>query len=125
MRIRGMGVTASAYYRDKLAMRTGAQESGFLVARLLRVLNYDELRATWPTSPRHGSSSRAPRPLRRHPQILEPSSSGEPSTNSATGNPASSSNNSSPATSTTSIPSSRKAKSSSPSPTSTAARPCR
>jgi biotin carboxylase len=45
MRIRGMGITASAYYRDKLAMRIGAQESGFLVPEFCRVLNYDELRA--------------------------------------------------------------------------------
>ena len=45
MRVRGMGVTASAYYRDKLAMRIGALESGFLVPEFCRVLNYDELRA--------------------------------------------------------------------------------
>jgi biotin carboxylase len=45
MRVRGMGVTASAYYRDKLAMRIGALESGFLVPPFCRVLNYDELRA--------------------------------------------------------------------------------
>ena len=45
MRIRGMGVTASAYFRDKLAMRIAAQESGFLVPEFCRVLNYDELRA--------------------------------------------------------------------------------
>jgi biotin carboxylase len=45
MRIRGMGVTANAYYRDKLAMRIGAQESGFRVPEFCRVLNYDELRA--------------------------------------------------------------------------------
>jgi biotin carboxylase len=45
MRIRGMGTTASAYYRDKLAMRIGAQGSGFLVPEFCRVLNYDELRA--------------------------------------------------------------------------------
>ncbi|HEY1903031.1 MAG TPA: ATP-grasp domain-containing protein [Terracidiphilus sp.] len=45
MRVRGMGVTASAYYRDKLAMRLGALESGFLVPEFCRVLNYDELRA--------------------------------------------------------------------------------
>ena len=43
-RIAGMGVTATAYYRDKLAMRTGASESGFLVPPFCRVLNYDELR---------------------------------------------------------------------------------
>jgi len=39
-----MGVTSTAYYRDKLAMRTGASESGFLVPPFCRVLNYDELR---------------------------------------------------------------------------------
>jgi biotin carboxylase len=44
-RISGMGVTSTAYYRDKLAMRTGAEESGFLVPPFCRVLNYDELRA--------------------------------------------------------------------------------
>jgi len=43
-RIPGMGVTSTAYYRDKLAMRTGARESGFLVPPFCRVLNYDELR---------------------------------------------------------------------------------
>jgi len=43
-RIPGMGVTATAYYRDKLAMRTGASESGFLVPPFCRVLNYDDLR---------------------------------------------------------------------------------
>jgi hypothetical protein len=31
MRIPGMGVTTAAYYRDKLAMRVCARESGFLV----------------------------------------------------------------------------------------------
>ncbi len=44
-RIPGMGVTSTAYYRDKLAMRTGAHESGFLVPPFCRVLNFDELRA--------------------------------------------------------------------------------
>src|SRR6201998_1602422 len=44
-RIPGMGVTSTAYYRDKLAMRTGASESGFLVPEFCRVLNYDELPA--------------------------------------------------------------------------------
>jgi biotin carboxylase len=44
-RIPGMGVTSTAYYRDKLAMRTGASREGFLVPEFCRVLNYDELRA--------------------------------------------------------------------------------
>jgi biotin carboxylase/predicted transcriptional regulator YdeE len=45
MRIEGMGTTTTAFYRDKLAMRMGAQKSGFLVPEFCRVLNYDELRA--------------------------------------------------------------------------------
>jgi len=44
MRIPGMGVTTSAYYRDKLAMRKGARDSGFLVPEFSPVLNYDDLR---------------------------------------------------------------------------------
>jgi biotin carboxylase len=59
-----MGVTASAYYRDKLAMRIGAQESGFLVPPFCRVLNYDELRgymaavpAPWLLKPRSEASA--------------------------------------------------------------------
>ena len=31
MRIPGMNLSATAYYRDKLAMRMGARERGFLV----------------------------------------------------------------------------------------------
>jgi biotin carboxylase len=50
-RIPGMGVTSTAYYRDKLAMRTGASEAGFLVPEFCRVLNYDELREYMDTVP--------------------------------------------------------------------------
>jgi biotin carboxylase len=59
-----MGVTTSAYYRDKLAMRLGARESGFLVPDFCRVLNYDELRGfmsrvppPWLLKPRSEASS--------------------------------------------------------------------
>jgi biotin carboxylase len=45
MRIPGMGTTAIAFYRDKLAMRMAARDAGFLVPEFVRVLNYDELRA--------------------------------------------------------------------------------
>lgn len=45
LRIPGMGITTAAYYRDRLAMRTSARDSGFLVPEFCRVLNYDELRA--------------------------------------------------------------------------------
>ena len=44
-RVPGMGITTAAFYRDKLAMRIGARESGFLVPPFCRVLNYDQLRA--------------------------------------------------------------------------------
>ena len=64
MRIPGMGVTTAAYYRDKLAMRTSARESGFLVPEFCRVLNYDELRvymdrvpAPWLLKPRSEASA--------------------------------------------------------------------
>ena len=44
MRIPGMGITTAGYYRDKLAMRVSARESGFPVPEFCRVLNYDEVR---------------------------------------------------------------------------------
>lgn len=43
-RVPGMGLTTTAFYRDKLAMRIGARQAGFLVPQFCRVLNYDELR---------------------------------------------------------------------------------
>jgi biotin carboxylase len=62
--IRGMGLTTTAFYRDKLAMRTGAREAGFLVPDFSRVLNYDELRdymarvpGPWLLKPRTSASA--------------------------------------------------------------------
>ncbi len=76
MRIRGMGVTASAYYRDKLAMRIGAQDSGFLVPEFCRVLNYDELRAymdhvpaPWLLKPRSEASALGIRKIEEPEQL--------------------------------------------------------
>lgn len=64
MRIPGVGTTAIAYYRDKLAMRMGARDAGFLVPEFVRVLNYDELReymgrvpAPWLLKPRSEASA--------------------------------------------------------------------
>ncbi|HTW78668.1 MAG TPA: ATP-grasp domain-containing protein [Terracidiphilus sp.] len=64
MRVPGMGITTAAFYRDKLAMRTGAREFGFLVPEFCRVLNYDELRdfmarvsPPWLLKPRTEASS--------------------------------------------------------------------
>lgn len=64
MRIPGMGVTTSGYYRDKLAMRTAARESGFLVPPFCAAINYDELRdymahvpGPWLLKPRASASA--------------------------------------------------------------------
>ena len=51
IRIPGMGLTTSAYYRDKLAMRRSAREHGFLVPEFCRVLNYEDLREYMETVP--------------------------------------------------------------------------
>jgi biotin carboxylase len=63
-RLRGMGVSTTAFYRDKLAMRTGAREQGFHVPEFSRVVNYDELRAfmaevpaPWLLKPRTSASA--------------------------------------------------------------------
>ncbi|MGD0630229.1 MAG: ATP-grasp domain-containing protein [Terracidiphilus sp.] len=76
MRIRGMGVTASAYYRDKLAMRIGALDAGFLVPEFCRVLNYDELRAymnhvpaPWLLKPRSEASALGIRKIHEPEQL--------------------------------------------------------
>lgn len=64
MRIPGVGTTTIAYYRDKLAMRMGARDAGFLVPEFVRVLNYDEVRsymdrvpAPWLLKPRSEASA--------------------------------------------------------------------
>src|SRR5437764_6757271 len=43
LRIPGMGLTAVRYFRDKLAMRERAKETGMLVPEFVHVLNYDNL----------------------------------------------------------------------------------
>jgi biotin carboxylase len=45
LRIPGMGLTTMRYFRDKLAMRGRAQESGILVPQFVHVLNYDNLKS--------------------------------------------------------------------------------
>jgi biotin carboxylase len=44
LRLPGMGLTTVRYFRDKLAMRTRAQEAGIPVPEFAHVLNYDTLR---------------------------------------------------------------------------------
>ncbi|MGA3264557.1 MAG: ATPase [Terracidiphilus sp.] len=76
MRIPGMGTTTAAYYRDKLAMRFSARESGFSVLEFSRVLNYDELReymervpAPWLLKPRSDASSLGMRKIEEPEQL--------------------------------------------------------
>ncbi len=64
MCIPGIGITTTSFYRDKLAMRTGARIEGFLVPDFTRVINYDELReymarvpAPWLLKPRAEASA--------------------------------------------------------------------
>jgi len=45
LRIPGMGLTTMRYFRDKLAMRGRAQESGILVPEFVHVLNYENLKS--------------------------------------------------------------------------------
>jgi len=64
MRIPGMGVTTTAHFRDKLAMRTEAKRAGLLVPEFTPVLNYDDLRdymnrvhGPWVLKPRSEASA--------------------------------------------------------------------
>jgi hypothetical protein len=64
LRIPGMGDTTARYFRDKLAMRTRATESGIPVPPYVRVLNDEELRdfmkrvpSPWMLKPRSEASA--------------------------------------------------------------------
>ncbi len=64
LRIPGMGDTTARYFRDKLAMRVQAKDSGLLVPEFSRVVNYDELREfmervppPWVLKPRTSASA--------------------------------------------------------------------
>lgn len=74
--IRGLGTTTTAFYRDKLAMRTAAREAGFLVPDFCRVLNYDELReymervpGPWLLKPRSEASALGIRRIQEPEQL--------------------------------------------------------
>jgi biotin carboxylase len=75
-RLPGIGVTTTAFYRDKLAMRTGARDQGFRVPEFCRVLNYDELRAymaeipgPWLLKPRTSASALGIRKIQDSEQL--------------------------------------------------------
>ena len=64
MRTPGMGLTTTAYFRDKLAMRHQAKRAGILVPEFIGILNYDDLRgymgsvpAPWVLKPRAEASA--------------------------------------------------------------------
>ena len=44
LRVPGMGLTTIRYFRDKLAMRSRANDAGILVPEFVHVLNYDAIR---------------------------------------------------------------------------------
>jgi biotin carboxylase len=75
-RLEGMGVSTTAFYRDKLAMRTAARGRGFAVPEFCRVLNYDELRGylaavpgPWLLKPRTSASALGIRKIREPEQL--------------------------------------------------------
>ena len=64
LRVPGMGETTSRYFRDKLAMRTRAENKGIRVPEFCPVINYDRLRdymnrvaAPWMLKPRTSASA--------------------------------------------------------------------
>ena len=75
-RLPGLGVSTTAFYRDKLAMRTGARYRGFRVPEFCRVLNYDEVRAymaripaPWLLKPRTSASALGIRKIQEAEQL--------------------------------------------------------
>jgi biotin carboxylase len=75
-RMSGMNLSTTAFYRDKLAMRTGARNAGFLVPEFCRVLNYDELReymgsvpGPWLLKPRAEASALGIRKIQEPEQL--------------------------------------------------------
>ena len=78
LRIPGMGLTTVRYFRDKLAMRARAKESGVLVPEFVHVLNHGELRefmirvpAPWLLKPRSQASGIGMKKIHR-PEDLWP-----------------------------------------------------
>jgi biotin carboxylase len=76
MRIPGMGLSTTLYFRDKLAMRTQAQLSGIRVPEFTSVINYDDLRrwmsrvpAPWLLKPRTEASAIGIRKMHEPEQV--------------------------------------------------------
>lgn len=78
LRIPGMGLTTVRYFRDKLAMRARAKETGIAVPEFVHVLNYDDLRefmarvpGPWLLKPRSQASGIGMKKI-HHPEELWP-----------------------------------------------------
>lgn len=76
MRLPGMGVTTTHFWRDKLAMRTEAASLGIRVPEFTGVFNYDELRAwmervpaPWVLKPRTSASALGIKKLENSEQL--------------------------------------------------------
>ncbi|HST23247.1 MAG TPA: ATP-grasp domain-containing protein, partial [Blastocatellia bacterium] len=76
LRIPGMGDTTARYFRDKLAMRVKARNSGILVPEFVHVLNYDHLREylnrvapPWVLKPRSEAASIGIKKLSRSDEL--------------------------------------------------------
>ena len=76
LRIPGMGLTTVRYFRDKLAMRARAKETGILVPEFVPVLNYDNLRefmsrvpGPWLLKPRSQASGIGMKKIRRPDEL--------------------------------------------------------
>lgn len=76
MRLPGMNLSTTNFYRDKLAMRTAARQKGFLVPEFIGVFNYDDLRAymakvpaPWLLKPRSQASALGIRRLEEQEEL--------------------------------------------------------
>jgi biotin carboxylase len=76
LRVPGMGETTARYFRDKLAMRVKARNSGILVPEFVHVLNYDQLRQymarvppPWVLKPRSEAASIGIKKLTRSDEL--------------------------------------------------------
>lgn len=76
LRIPGMGLTTVRYFRDKLAMRARAKETGILAPEFVHVLNYDSLRefmsrvpGPWLLKPRSQASGIGMKQIHRQEEL--------------------------------------------------------
>ncbi|MFN2475802.1 MAG: acetyl-CoA carboxylase biotin carboxylase subunit family protein [Chthoniobacterales bacterium] len=76
LRVPGMGETTARYFRDKLAMRVKARESGIPVPEFAPVINYDDLRefmqrvpGPWLLKPRFEASALGIRKIERAEEL--------------------------------------------------------